>query len=378
MSLNSTQTLILSSCVAMGVSLMIFFYDRINSSDKKSNKRIKRSALRKALSKVERKQSTGTSKKNDSSSHHVDRDFLKEQRRKRMIPFMAMKKPMYDNIIMKCPRGDILSTISLKKANWYIRKNLAEWEAADEKSIRLLFEPNTKRAINTEQARLVTYNQSIKKNCCVACGCDQNYRRHYIVPYAYRARFPPRFKTHMPHDVVILCPTCHIQAQAAAQIRMQSLEDDLRTQLTDPTVDSRHATFLDPTLQTTRSAASALLKRKTQLPPEKVTEYDQVVRAFYNLSEEDDTTQITEEQLQLASHLEPRCPNPNFLSGSDLVERKLLRDAKEREMDDVILDFVKEWRSLFHRTLQPQFLPSGWAIDCPVRCESRSNETNCS
>lgn len=378
MSLNSTKTLLLSSCVVMGVSLMIFFYDRMDSSDKTTNKRRKRSALRKVFSNVARKQSTSILENKVGSSHHVDRDSLKEQRRKRMIPIMAMKKPMYDNIIMKCPRGDVLSTISLKKAHWYIRKKLAEWEAADEQSIRLLFEPNTKRLINTEQARLVTYNQSIKKNCCVACGCDQNYRRHYIVPYAYRARFPPRFKTHMPHDVVILCPKCHIRAQAAAQIRMQSLEDDLRFQLTDPTVDSRHATFLDPNLQTARSAASALLKRKSQLPPNKVIEYDQVMRAFYNLSEEDDSTQITEEQLRLASRLEPRIPNPNFVSGPDLVERKLLQDAKERDMNDVIMDFVKEWRSLFHRTLQPLFLPSGWAIDSPVRCESRSTEINCS
>lgn len=371
--MNSTKTLILSSCVVMGVSLMIFFYDRSSSSDKKTNKRIKRSTLRKVLSDVERKQSTGAVERKISFSHPVDRDFLKEQRRKRMIPFMAMKKPMYDNIIMKCPRGDVLSTISLKKANWYIRKNLAEWETADEKSIRLMFEPNTKRAIDTEQTRLVTYNQSIKKNCCVACGCDQDYRRHYIVPYAYRARFPPRFKTHMPHDVVILCPNCHIRAQTAAQIRMQSLEDELRTQLTDPSVDSRHATFLDPTLQTTRSAASALLKRKTQLPPDKIIEYDQVVRAFYNISDDNDSP--TEEQLQLASRLEPRCPNPYFVSGPDLVERGLLRDAKERDMDDVIMGFVKEWRCLFQRTLQPQFLPLGWAVDSPVRCESRSNVT---
>lgn len=374
MASHSTRTLILSSCVVMGVSLMIFFFDRVNNSDKKTNKRIKRSALRKVLSKVDRTQPTGDLERKVCSSN-LDRDFLKEQRRKRMIPFMAMKKPMYDNIIMRCPRGEVLSTISIKKANWYIRKNLADWETAEETSIRLLFEPNTKRIINTEQTRLVAYNQSIKKNCCVACGSDQDYRRHYIVPYAYRARFPPQFKTHMPHDVVILCPSCHNRAQTAAQTRMHSLEDDLRTQLTEQNIDSRHATFLDPTIQATRSAASALLKRKTQLPSDKVIEYDQVVCAFYNLS---DATQITEDQLKLASRLEPRCPNPNFVSGPDLVQRKLLRDASERAMDDVIMDFVKEWRYLFHRTVQPKFLPSGWAIDSPVRCESRSNEIDSS
>ncbi|GAX11483.1 hypothetical protein FisN_22Lh168 [Fistulifera solaris] len=280
---------------------------------------------------------------------------------------------MYDNILMKCPQGDVLSTISLKKAHWYIRKNLAEWETADETAIRLLFQPNTKRSIDTEQARLVKYNQSIKHNCCVACGCDKDYRRHYIVPYAYRARFPPEFKTHMPHDVVILCPTCHVRAQTAAQTRMHALEDELRTKWTDPNVDSRHATFLDPTIQTTRSAASALLNRKAQLPSEKVLEYIHVVRDYFDISNNNDSMQVTEEQLQLASQLEPRCPNPHFLSGPDLLERELFQAARERGMDSVIMDFVKEWRCLFLRTVQPQFLPPGWSLDTPVRCESRSS-----
>jgi hypothetical protein len=356
----------------MGVSLMIYFYDRINTTDKKSRKRIRQSVLRKVLSRADRKQQLSLSEKTTIVSQK-DRDLLKEHRRKRMIPFMAMKKPMYDNILMKCPRGDVLSTVSLKKANWYIRKNLAEWETSAETSIRLLFQPNTNRSIDTEQTRLVKYNQSIKQNCCVACGCDKDYRRHYIVPYAYRARFPPEFKTHMPHDVVILCPTCHVRAQTAAQTRMHALEDELRRKLTDPNVDSCHATFLDPTIQTTRSAASALLKRKAQLPPEKVMQYDQVVRAYYKMWSDDDGTQLTEEQLQWASRLEPRCPNPHFVSGPDLLERELLQTAQERGMENVIMDFVKEWRYLFQRTVQPQFLPSGWSLDSPVRCDSRSS-----
>lgn len=359
---TTNNTLIASSCLVVGVSLVIFLYDRWNASDNTTNKRIKDDVLRKVLSKVHTNQNSINSK---SISPHLDRDFRKEQRRKRMIPVMAMKKPMYDNILMKSPRGEILSTISLKKANWYIRKNLAAWETPEETSIQLLFEPNQERNSTPEHTRLIAYNQSIKRNCCVACGCDENYRRHYIVPYAYRARFPPQFKTHMPHDVVILCPDCHTKAQSAAQIRMQSLEDELRMHLPN----SRQATFLDATIQATRSAASALLKRRKQLPSDKVLEYEQIVRAYYNIT--DEATPVTVEQYELASRLEARFPNPDFVSGPELVERHLVQDAKERGMEYVVKNFVKEWRVLFQRTLEPQFLPSGWDIDSPVRCESR-------
>jgi hypothetical protein len=56
-----------------------------------------------------------------------------------------------------------------------------------------------------------------------------------------------------------------------------------------------------------------------------------------------------------------------------LVQRELFQTAQERGMENVIMDFVKEWRYLFQRTVQPQFLPSGWSLDSPVRCDSRSS-----
>jgi hypothetical protein len=69
---------------------------------------------------------------------HLQREIYKEQRRKEKIPFLAMKSPMYDNIRMLDPEGNALSTISIKKARWYVAKQIAEWITPS--SIQLLFE----------------------------------------------------------------------------------------------------------------------------------------------------------------------------------------------------------------------------------------------
>ena len=63
----------------------------------------------------------------DSFPPQKTRAMHKEERRQKKIPLLAMKKPMYDNVRLLDPQGELLSTISLKKAKWYARKELAVW-----------------------------------------------------------------------------------------------------------------------------------------------------------------------------------------------------------------------------------------------------------
>ena len=57
----------------------------------------------------------------------MERELYKEERRERMMPRLTRKKPLYDNIVMSDPQGNVLATVSIKKAQWYVRKNLAQW-----------------------------------------------------------------------------------------------------------------------------------------------------------------------------------------------------------------------------------------------------------
>ena len=51
---------------------------------------------------------------------HIEREMQQEQRRERMLPKLIMKKThvRQRTVVMWCPDGDALGTISLKKANW--------------------------------------------------------------------------------------------------------------------------------------------------------------------------------------------------------------------------------------------------------------------
>jgi len=125
---------------------------------------------------------------------HLKREALKEQRRREKVKFLAMKTPMYDNIHMLDPEGNHMCNISLKKAKWYVLKELAEWTS--EHDIKLKFEPKA-RGEGMEKV----FSTALKKNQCVSCGEEGHHMRHYVVPYAVRIvlnflffahRFPTR------------------------------------------------------------------------------------------------------------------------------------------------------------------------------------------
>jgi hypothetical protein len=282
---------------------------------------------------------------------------------------------------------NLLCTIALKKANWYVGKKLAFWKDDKKRDcIKLLFRPNVpepKQQDGDTDAdngnNINTYNQTIKANCCVICGHDRDYMRHYVVPFCYRTLFPQNFKTHLPHDVVLVCANHHVKAGRKYHKRMQRIEDDLRT---DP--DTAAPELIDKRVHQIRSSATALLKFKDKLPLERIAEYEALLCEWYGLPQpqpqetaigtDDDTatavapipappTPLTTAQLQTASDLESRRPNPKYISGPTLVMDSFNND------DEAMADFVREWRSFFFESMQPQFLPTGWSVDSPVVCD---------
>jgi hypothetical protein len=329
---------------------------------------------------------------------HLERELMKEDRRQKMLPLLTMNKKMYDNILMNDPDDNLLCTIALKKANWYVNKKLAFWKDDQKRDcIKLLFRPNVPApkqqegdgdgdvdGRDNENNNVNTYNQTIKANCCVICGHDQDYMRHYVVPFCYRTLFPQNFKTHLPHDIVLVCANHHVKAGRKYHKRMQRIEDDLRT---DP--ETAAPELIDKRVHQIRSSATALLKFRDKLPLDRIADYESLLCEWYELPQpqpqpqpqptatandgDDDTTittdpppiLLTTAQLQTASELESRRPNPKYISGPTLVMESFNSD------DEAMADFVREWRSFFFDSMQPQFLPTGWSVDSPVVCDSR-------
>ena len=276
---------------------------------------------------------------------HVQRLLYKEDRRKQSTRHLAMKKPMYDNVEMYSPNDTLLCTISMKKAEWYIKKNLGKWKV-ETKAVQLLFEP---KAQPKEEN---TYNVTHKRNICVVCGESEDFMRHYIVPYCYRQLFPTKYKTHMPHDVVILCPDCHLQSEQQTQMRQRELDSNIRKDLS--TIFPR---INDHALHKVRSAALALCKRGGQLPPHKVQEYEQLIKEHFDL---DQTKGLPKEVLEKATTMETSVENRSFIPSPDLIVSTLASNPASIER------FVFEWREFFVNTMKPRFLPVGWNISSPV------------
>lgn len=284
---------------------------------------------------------------------HYERELRKEKRRQAMIPLFIMKKPMYDNIFMHDPQGSLLCTISKKKASWYVKKNLAHWTKED--AIQLTFQPKNKGLSKDE--RQLEYNRTKKQNLCVVCGAEKDYMRHYVVPYAYRCLFPERFKTHMPHDVVLVCPTHHVEAERHAHTHMRQLEKSLRT---DPTTESPHV--IDGRLKKIVTSAQALMKYKHKLPPERIEEYVGLLKQYWQVSE------LTNGILQKSTLVEFQHPNPYYISGPQLVIDSLLKSDGDSDHEK-LQEFIRSWRRSFQQRMHPQFLPAGWSVESPVQSD---------
>ncbi|EJK70719.1 hypothetical protein THAOC_07901 [Thalassiosira oceanica] len=251
---------------------------------------------------------------------HVRREMHKHRKRMSKAAMLSMKTPMYDNVFMLSTEGQPMCTISMKKAKWYLKKGIAEWSSLPEhkqwtpeekeggaKCIRLLFEHNGSKERDTTSPESV-YLRSVKKNICVSCGDDGHHMRHYIIPYAYRSLLPNEYKSHMSHDICILCPECHVDCERHSKRRMKQMERDLRTRLGREY--NEPAMIEDPILYHVRSCALALVKSRERMPLERIKEYEVVVREYLaSTCEIDSEEELTKAELEKACAVNHKVKN---------------------------------------------------------------------
>jgi len=296
---------------------------------------------------------------------HVKRELEKERRRHKKLTYLAMKKPMYDNIQMIDPKGETLAKISKKKAEWYISKGLANYVCTDTetegqnkfKCIQLNFEPK-------DNSGNTIYHTADKENRCVKCGRgDYHLMRHHIVPSAYRTLLPMKFKSHMSHDITLLCGNCHVHCQQESQKKMNQIETLCRPPRSKPRYINNEK------LYKLRSSALALLNWKHKIPKDHLEIHYKRIEEYLIETEGgdlkggsngDNGDRILPAQLQEIINIDYKVENPDFIPGPVLVVGSIIDDEEK------IGSFIRSWRKHFLDTVHPLYLPDGWSVDHQV------------
>lgn len=125
----------------------------------------------------------------------------------------TLSEPHYSNVILIGQDGKLLSTISSRKAKWYLKKKLAEEISAPApyaRAIKINFAHNQPHEVES-------WDLGVNDNQCVLCGCEESLTLHHIVPRVIRRYFPVEIKGHSREWCVLLCESCHTKVELKTQ-----------------------------------------------------------------------------------------------------------------------------------------------------------------
>ncbi|XP_050206429.1 protein RRP6-like 3 isoform X2 [Mercurialis annua] len=219
--------------------------------------------------------------------------------RKLFVQKFSCKSPVYHNCRIYANDGRLLCYCDQRKLEWYIDRKLAKLLDENPPAIMLLFEPKGR----PEDEGNDFYIQS-KKNICVGCGEGSHYLRYRIIPSCYRMHFPEHLKSHRSHDIVLLCVDCHEVAHAAAEKYKRHVAVEFGIPLfVLKVVDCRENSVINGPSSSLinaeeagvsplqlRTAAMALLRHGSKMPPKRQEELTQIVSQYYGgreISQED-------------------------------------------------------------------------------------------
>lgn len=248
--------------------------------------------------------------------------------------------PIYGNWKMLGPAGNLMCRCDDKRANWYLRRGLAE--DLGDNTIKLKFEPDGPG--NADAPFLLEE----KQNVCVVCGSDVGLNRHHIVPYQYRKHMPLRQKAHTSYDVIPICLDHHHEYEELAQQHAYELGQEFNApfnpliKLTDEQVKLRKMLM----------HARVLLKEQG-VPPERRLFLRQQIAEYLGKPAGDD---VLKEFIESSVFPSPQSDNK---SHGQVVVEKVLADGGL----DGLHEFIKRWRRHFVETMKPQFLSPSWDIE---------------
>lgn len=262
----------------------------------------------------------------------------------------------YGNILVKAPDDTDLFKCSQDRADWYLKRKLAEVIQEDPMILRLTFTPGGKGNSGDP-----FYFQTFK-NICVACGSEEELSLHHIFPLCYRKFLPQdvidRIAKHNMYDMKLLCEDCH----SSYEVHATELKKELAKKHDIP----YYGVWLDMDKEKeyknvirVKKYCYALFHYGDKIPEEKK---DSMINAIRKLLNNPDITLEGLKQLSMISG-----EHKPDLKASELVVRKII--ATPDDLDN----FIIMWRKHFLEHMKPKFMPSNWDVERKT-CQLRNIE----
>ena len=247
--------------------------------------------------------------------------------------FQPRVNQIYGNCTVLSPRGNKMFLCLEKKANWYLKRNLAIIIQESPLVIQLTFEPKKEGWYGDD------YYLSEKHNMCVCCGDEELsvLTRHHIVPYMYRKCMPIEVKQSSSFDIAPLCLEHHLEYERHADKLKHELSKKYNAPFHDKMTEEQKA------IKKLKSYAHITLNYFDKLPTEKQVEFKQTLRDYFG------TDNYTEEQLREVAAFK--------------IKREDAESAHAKIVMPQIVDlqeFVEMWRMHFIEHAQPEYMPKGW------------------
>ena len=302
----------------------------------------------------------------DSKKANILKDLKKEAKKKNSLDVYICKRPVYESCKMLAPDGQQLCFCDNKKMTWYISRNLAKMVSEDPPVFQLFFEPNARGCVD-ENSKSSNFYITLKNNCCVVCGKEENYLRFHVIPMLYRSCFPKNLKSHKSHDVVLLCSSCHEKANKIYEKKKEEISQRYGVPLNIQTEEKTK--YLK--LQQFKKKCNYLRRKNNPLPDAAKTK---LKKELYNslgmlMNNCEDFKNFIEKNG--IKYDKEECIDDNFLKliSEDFKIEKSGEDKKNmhgylvlQKVKDLKL-FIMEWRKFFVDSLNPKFLPDEWSIE---------------
>lgn len=250
-----------------------------------------------------------------------------------MSLFKGLKKnkKIYGNCKVLSPNGIPMFKCDEKKANWYLKRELAEIIEEKPLVIKLNFEP---KGLGNHGKN---WGLSNMFNRCVVCGNKNFLTKHHVVPHCYRKYFPLKVKSHDFHDVLCVCKDCHESYEKKADILKNKISNDFKAPLNGK-LENRKDILKYSKL------ASTLLRKNDNIPKERIKEIKGQIKSHFGIK------RLTKKRLR------------SMISTKNVVIKKTHGKIVVEKLKD-LQSFVELWRNHFVKEMKPSYLPDKWSLN---------------